>query len=73
MSLERSGSVTGVVTSERPVAVPSNLLQVNPILNGVTDMFADSDVYEAYLPKDATILVRGLVLENHGSGFKALH
>ena len=35
----------------------------NPILNGITDMFADSDVYEAYPPKDATILVRGLVLE----------
>ena len=35
----------------------------NPILNGVADMFADSDVYEAYPPKDATILVRGLVLE----------
>lgn len=36
----------------------------NPILKGVTDVFADSDVYEAYPPKDATILVRGLVLEN---------
>ncbi|MBT3470642.1 MAG: hypothetical protein HOD72_11355 [Opitutae bacterium] len=36
----------------------------NPILNGVTDIFADSDVYEAYPPKDASILVRGLVLEN---------
>ena len=35
----------------------------NPILNGLTDMFADGDVYEAYPPKDATILVRGLVLE----------
>ena len=34
------------------------------ILNGVTDVFADSDVYEAYPPKDANILMRGLVLEN---------
>jgi hypothetical protein len=34
------------------------------ILNGVTDVFADSDVYEAYPPKDAIILMRGLVLEN---------
>jgi len=34
------------------------------ILNGVTDVFADSDVYEAYPPKDAKILMRGLVLEN---------
>lgn len=36
----------------------------DPILNGVTDVFADSDVYEAYPPKDAKILMRGLVLEN---------
>ena len=36
----------------------------NPILNGVTDVFADSDVYEAYPPADAKILMRGLVLEN---------
>ena len=27
----------------------------NPILNGVTDVFADSDVYEAYPPADAKI------------------
>ena len=36
----------------------------NSILNGVTDVFADSDVYEAYPPKDVKILMRGLVLEN---------
>ena len=36
----------------------------NPIINGVTDVFADSDVYEAYPPADAKILMRGLVLEN---------
>jgi len=36
----------------------------DPILNGVTDVFADSDVYEAYPPEDAKILMRGLVLEN---------
>lgn len=34
------------------------------LLNGVTDVFADSDVYEAYPPKDVKILMRGLVLEN---------
>ena len=34
------------------------------ILNGVTDVFADSDVYEAHPPKDVKILLRGLVLEN---------
>ena len=36
----------------------------NSILNGITDVFADSDVYEAYPPKDVKILMRGLVLEN---------
>ena len=35
----------------------------DPILRGVTDVFADSDVYEAYPPKDATILIRGQVLK----------
>jgi type 1 glutamine amidotransferase len=35
----------------------------NPVLNGVGEMFGDSDVYEAYPPEDATILVRGQVLK----------
>jgi len=35
----------------------------NPVLRGVTDVFADSDVYEAYPPSDATILLRGEVLK----------
>ena len=35
----------------------------NPVLNGVGQMFGDSDVYEAYPPEDATILVRGEVLK----------
>jgi type 1 glutamine amidotransferase len=35
----------------------------DPILRGVTDVFADSDVYEAYPPADAKILVRGQVLK----------
>lgn len=34
----------------------------DPILRGVTDVFADSDVYEAYPPADAKILIRGRVL-----------
>lgn len=34
----------------------------HPVLRGVTEVFADSDVYEAYPPADATILMRGLVL-----------
>ncbi len=33
------------------------------ILRGVTEVFGDSDVYEAYPPEDATILVRGQVLK----------
>lgn len=33
------------------------------ILRGVADVFGDSDVYEAYPPEDATILMRGVVLK----------
>jgi len=39
----------------------------NPIVHGVSDVFGDTDVYEAYPPQDATILMRGIVL----SGMKA--
>ena len=35
----------------------------NPLLRGVTDVFGDSDVYEAYPPADAVILLRGQVLK----------
>jgi hypothetical protein len=35
----------------------------NPLLRGVTGIFGDTDVYEAYPPADATVLVRGLVLQ----------
>ena len=35
----------------------------NPILNGVADVFGDSDVYEAAPPEDATVLLRGIVLK----------
>jgi hypothetical protein len=35
----------------------------NPLLRGITDLFGDTDVYEAYPPADATILVRGVVLQ----------
>jgi hypothetical protein len=34
----------------------------SPLLRGVDDLFGDSDVYEAYPPADATILVRGQVV-----------
>ncbi len=35
----------------------------DPILRGVTDIFGNTDVYEAYPPADAKILVRGQVLK----------
>lgn len=34
----------------------------DPVLRGVADIFGNSDVYEAYPPADARILVRGQVL-----------
>ena len=34
----------------------------HPILRGVGDIFADTDVYEAYPPADADVLLRGRVL-----------
>jgi hypothetical protein len=34
----------------------------NPLLRGVTSIFGETDVYEAYPPADATILVRGQVV-----------
>lgn len=35
----------------------------HPILKSATDVFADSDVYEAHPPEDVTILMRGAVTE----------
>jgi azurin len=35
----------------------------DPILRGVSDIFGDTDVYEAHPPADAKILVRGQVLK----------
>ena len=36
----------------------------NPLLNGVTSIFGDTDVYEAYPPADAQVLLRGVVLKD---------
>jgi hypothetical protein len=44
----------------RGVIEPSQ--QSNPLFHGVSNIFGETDVYEAYPPADATILVRGLVL-----------
>ena len=48
------------VEATRGVIEPSQ--RQNPLLNGITGIFGDTDVYEAYPPADATVLVRGLVL-----------
>jgi hypothetical protein len=37
--------------------------RAHPLLRGVSDLFGDTDVYEAYPPADATILARGIVLQ----------
>jgi oligogalacturonide lyase len=44
-----------------------------PILRGVTDVFGDSDVYEAYPTADAKILVRGQVLKGMKPGDPPAH
>lgn len=49
------------VEATRGVIEPS--ARGNPLLRGVDDVFGDTDVYEAYPPADATILMRGLVLQ----------
>ena len=48
------------VEATRGVIEPSQ--RGNPLLRGITSIFGDTDVYEAYPPADATILVRGVVL-----------
>jgi len=50
------------VEATRGVIEPAE--RSNPILRGVVDLYGDTDVYEAYPPPDATILVRGLVLQS---------
>ncbi|MBP8257734.1 MAG: hypothetical protein KAX37_10440, partial [Opitutaceae bacterium] len=47
------------VEATRTVAEPS--AKKNPLLRGVGEIFCTTDVYEAYPPADATILLRGLV------------
>src|SRR6476659_2743744 len=49
------------IEATRGVIEPSQ--QSNPLLRGVSNVFGETDVYEAYPPADATILVRGLVLK----------
>jgi hypothetical protein len=49
------------VEATRGVIEPSQ--RDHPLLRGVRDIYGDTDVYEAYPPADATVLVRGLVLK----------
>jgi hypothetical protein len=49
--------------SEATLGVIEMSAKGNPILNGVTELFGDSDVYEAYPVADSKILVRGQVLK----------
>jgi hypothetical protein len=49
------------VEGTRGVIEPDNAK--HPILNGVTDVFGDTDVYEAEPPEDAVVLLRGQVLK----------
>jgi len=49
------------VEATRGAIEPSQ--QSNPLLRGVSNIFGETDVYEAYPPADATILVRGIVLK----------
>jgi hypothetical protein len=49
------------VEATRGAIEPSQ--QKNPLLRGVSRIFGETDVYEAYPPADATILVRGIVLK----------
>jgi hypothetical protein len=49
------------VEATRGVIEPAQ--REHPLLRGVSAVFGDTDVYEAYPPPDATILVRGIVLQ----------
>ena len=49
--------------SEATRGVIESGVKDDPIMRGVSDIFGDTDVYEAYPPADAKILVRGLVLK----------
>ncbi len=49
------------VEATRGVIEPAQ--REHAVLRGVSALFGDTDVYEAYPPPDATILVRGIVLQ----------
>jgi hypothetical protein len=49
--------------SEATLGIIEGSAKDNPLLRGVTDLFGETDVYEAHPPGDAKILVRGQVLK----------
>lgn len=48
--------------SQATIGVIEKASESDPLLSGVKDIFVTTDVYEAYPPADATILIRGQVL-----------
>lgn len=54
--------------SEGTAGVIEQAAKDHPVLRGVKEIFADTDVYEAYPPADATILVRGQVVKGMKPG-----
>jgi hypothetical protein len=53
----------GVHKKEATRGVIEGDAKEHPVLRGVADVFGDTDVYEAYPPADAKILLRGEVLK----------
>lgn len=53
----------GVHKKEATRAILEPGQEKNPLLNGVSQIFGDTDVYEAAPPEDAVILLRGIVLK----------
>ncbi len=53
----------GVHKKEATKTVMEPGSEKSPLLKGVTQVFGDTDVYEAAPPADATILLRGIVLK----------
>jgi hypothetical protein len=54
------------IEATRGVFEPS--AKAHPLLRGITSIYGDTDVYEAYPPPDAEILVRGVVLQTLDRG-----
>lgn len=53
----------GVHGREATKGIVEEAAKDHPVLRGVEGVFGDTDVYEAYPPADATILLRGQVLK----------